>query len=147
MHGKVSSRERTLAAIKHQEPDRVPINFRRVAPLNHLWKDEYERVSTLLETGTDDKLTVSIEPRIHPDVTVRDWFDDQSVPEYRLAYREYRTPKGVIRIVMRATEDCTYKDGVPLASDHNRKFRPPLKYSPADRSRYSKCCTLFPWWR
>jgi len=115
----ITSRERTLAAIDHQELDRVPIFFRRVAPLNHLWKDEYERVDVLLKMGVDEKITIKIEPGIHPDVRIRDWFEEGNDPRYRLACREYETPKGVLRAVMRCTEDCSYEDGVPLASDHN----------------------------
>ena len=115
----MTSRERTLAAINHQEPDRVPIFFRGVAPLDHLWRDEYERVDVLLKMGVDEKMTIKIEPGIHPDVRIRDWFEEGSDPRYRLACREYETPKGVLRAVMRCTEDCSYEDGVPLASDHN----------------------------
>jgi len=119
MKAGISSRERTLAAINHQEADRVPIHFRGVAPFDHLWKSEHERVDVLLDMGADAYVNIAIEPSLHPDVTVRDWFDEESDPEYRLACREYTTPAGTLRAVMRCTEDCTYEGGVPLASDHN----------------------------
>ena len=119
MTADVSSRERTLAAVNHQEADRVPIHFRGVAPFDHLWNSEHERVDVLLSMGADAYVNIAIEPRLHPDVTVRDWFDEASHPEYRLACREYTTPAGTLRAVMRCTEDCTYEGGVPLASDHN----------------------------
>ena len=115
----MSSRERTLAAINHQEPDRVPIFFRMVAPLSHLWRSNEERVDVLLALGADDKVDIEIPASIHPDVTVRDYFDHTSDPRYRLACREYQTPKGTLRMMVRCTEDCGYEDGVPLSSDHN----------------------------
>jgi len=88
---RMSSKERTLAAIEHREPDRVPIFFRGVAPLDHLWRDEYERAEVLLGMGVDEKITIKIEPGIHPDVRIRDWFEQGSDPRYRLACRD---PKG-----------------------------------------------------
>lgn len=115
----MTSRERTLAAVCHEEPDRVPIFFRGVAALDHLWQNPFERVDVLLEMGVDDKVGIGIGPRLHPDVTVRDWFEEGRDSRYRLACREYDTPKGALRAVMRCTEDCRYEDGVPLASDHN----------------------------
>jgi len=119
MQREMSSKERTLAAIEHREPDRVPIFFRGVAPLEHLWRDKHERIDVLLGLGADEKMTIGIAPRIHPNVVVRDWFDEQTDPHYRLACREYDTPKGNIRSIVRCTEDCSYENGVPLALDHN----------------------------
>jgi len=115
----MSSRERTLAAIGHQEPDRVPVFFRGVAPLEHLWRNNHERIDVLLALGVDEKVTIGVGPSIHPDVTVRDWFDEDSDPQYRLACREYHTPAGTIRTIMRCTEDCNYENGTPLASNYN----------------------------
>jgi hypothetical protein len=36
----MTSRERLLTAINNGQPDRVPICFRNVAPLEHLWTDQ-----------------------------------------------------------------------------------------------------------
>jgi len=119
MKKNISSRERTLASINHQEPDRVPIFFRSVVPLEHLWKNTYERVDVLLNLGADEKVNIGIGARLHPDVTIRDCFDDESDPDYSLACREYNTPKGILRTIMRRTEDYRYNNGVPLVSDHN----------------------------
>jgi len=117
----MTSRERTLAAIDHQEADRVPIFFRGVAPFNDDlfgWRGE-NRIDFLLGQGVDAKVTVGISPQVHPDVTARDWFDDETDPGYRLACREVQTPSGPLRSVMRCTPDCDFADGVPLCSDHN----------------------------
>lgn len=119
MEKNMSSRERTLSAINHEEPDRIPIFFRGIAPFEHLWKNAYERVDVLLSMGVDDFVSIGIGPRFHPDVTVRDWFDDKSDPQYRLACREYNTPEGTMRAIMRCTEDYPYDNGIPLISDQN----------------------------
>ncbi len=115
----MSSKERILAAINHEEPDRVPIIFRAVTPLDGLWKNPHEREDTLLSMGVDAKIEVEIQPGIHPDVTIRDSFDDASDPDYRLACREYDTPAGTLRTIMRCTEDCDYADGIALNSNYN----------------------------
>jgi len=119
MEKNISSRERTLAAINHKEADRVPIFFRNIAPLNHLWNNTYERIDVLLKMGVDEKVNIGIGAQFHPDVTVRDWFDDESDPEYSLACREYNTPEGTLRTIVRRTEDSRYENGIPLASDHS----------------------------
>ena len=117
----MTSRERTLAAINHQEPDRVPVFFRGVAPFNAnvSQRTEEETVDFLLNLGVDAKVSLGIAPQPHRDVSVRDWFDDDSDPDYRLACREWDTPAGTMRAVMRCTPDCDYADGIPLCSDHN----------------------------
>lgn len=121
MHAIMTSRERMLAAINHQEADRVPVIFRGVAPFHPdvLGKPDRGMTGLLLAKGVDTKVSLGIAPQSHPDVTVRDWFDDDTDPEYRLACREWITPAGNMRAVMRCTPDCDYADGVPLWSDHN----------------------------
>ena len=139
MNSPMTSRERTLAAIAHEQADRVPIHFRQIVSFNHLWADDHERVDTLLGMGADACVRIGIGPCVHEDVRIRDWFDDASDPDYRLACREYETPAGTLRTVMRCTKDCSYAGGVPLASDHNisrgvehlvksREDLPKLKY-------------------
>ena len=121
MASRLTSRARTLAAINHEEADRVPVFFRDVAPFEHPsvnWGGR-GRTDFLLDVGVDAKVTVKIGAEVHPDVSVRDWFDDDNDPNYRLACQTWQTPAGAMRAVMRCTPDCDYADGVPLASDHN----------------------------
>jgi len=117
----MTSRERTLTTIAHEEPDRVPVFFRGVAPFHPdvLAKPDMSRIDLRLGKGVDAKVHLAIEPQPHPDVSIRDWFDDTSDPDYRLACREWITPAGNLRAVMRCTPDYDYPDGVPLISDHN----------------------------
>jgi len=136
----MSSRERLLAAINHQEPDRVPVCFRDVAPLEKLWKDPFERVLALRELGVDDKLflyppTVTVpDARVdlkgslyalygtgiwpfHPDVTVREWEESSGDGRYTVMYKEFETPAGNLRMAAKCTGDWRPAT-LPIVSDH-----------------------------
>ncbi len=119
------SRERMLAAINHEEPDRVPFycwcfgfrppqylrwnrNNREVTHwytmrLEHIhtlpqpWalKDDFRRVEKWLSIGLDDVLDVSVPWGIHPDVKVRGFKEKGS------RVTEYETPKGKLKHIMR----------------------------------------------
>jgi len=140
MKDAMSSRERLLTAIGHEEPDRVPICFRDVAPFEHLWSDPFERVLVLRDMGVDDKLFVH-PPRgaahdvtvpgigalytvygtdiwpFHPDVTVQDWADDTADDRYTIVYKEINTPEGPLRMGARRTDDWNVR-ALPLVADH-----------------------------
>ncbi len=136
----MTSRERLLTAIGGGEPDRIPICFRDVAPLEHLWSDPFERVLALRELGVDDKLflhapTVSIPDTgagrpgslyavygsgiwpLHPDTDVSEWEDDSPDGGYRIMHKEIRTPKGTLRMAARRTDDWR-PTTLPFVADH-----------------------------
>ena len=136
----MSSRERMLAANHHQEPDRVPICFRDVAPLEKLWNNPFERVLALRELGVDDKLFIhppgnveldvtaydegmlyarygTITWPFHPDVIVREWEDDTIDERYTVVYKEIETPKGSLCMAAKRTDDWQVRT-LPLVSDH-----------------------------
>lgn len=67
----------------------------------------------------DDTITISFPWHFHPEVRTHLWRDEESDPRYTLVGKEFDTPKGKLRTVVRATEDYPcYKD-IPLASDYN----------------------------
>jgi len=114
----ISSRERLLLAINHQEPDRVPICFRGVAPLDKQWKSRFERVVGLAKLGVDDKLSIHVPWHYHPDVRVRQWWERWTGERYPLMIKELETPRGALRLVVRETEDHIPED-LPLINDLN----------------------------
>ena len=69
----LSSRERLLTTINHEEPDHLPLVFRNVAPLHYLWKNRLERAAALLDMGVDDKIILGMPWTYHPDCSVRRW--------------------------------------------------------------------------
>jgi len=67
---------------------------------------DFSRVDRCLSTGLDDVLEVSVPWSVHPDVKVRDWKEPPKASEpYVLLCREYETPVGVLKHVVRKTEE------------------------------------------
>jgi len=117
MTEKLSSRDRLLHAINHREPDHVPLYLKwwhrpYLSTKKDAWKDQLERVEKVLNLGLDD--AVGFEPPLFlaEGVEIRRW------REGSLLFKEYRTPKGNLRQVVRRTEDWPHGDDVPLFSDH-----------------------------
>jgi len=76
MREQLTSRERLLLAINHQERDRVPICFRsfgQVAPLERrfCWKNPFERAAGLATLGVDDIVRLHLPWFYHTNVSVR----------------------------------------------------------------------------
>jgi len=114
----MSSRERLLASLNHQEPDRVPMTFwGNVVPLHRLWQTPFERVRRLRELGVDDQMNLGAPWPYHPEVEVRVWRDD-SHADYPRLVKELHTPKGILRMAVKKTPDYPWDDP-PLVADHN----------------------------
>lgn len=114
----MSSRERLLASLNHQEPDRVPMTFwGNVVPLHPLWRTRFERVKRLRELGVDDQMNIGTPWPYHPEVEVRVWRDDLHADYPRLV-KELHTPKGTLRMAVKRTPDYPWDDP-PLVADHN----------------------------
>jgi len=114
----MSSRDRLLAAINHQEPDRVPVCFwGTIAPLRHLWQTPLERVERLFELGIDDVMGVGMPWVYHPDVEVRVVREASHQP-YPLLIKELATPRGTLRMAVKQTADYAWDDP-PLVADAN----------------------------
>ena len=132
----MNSRERLIAAIRHEKPDHVPMycwcfgfpapphlrwqqNGREVPfwytmRLEHLhtlpepWtlQDDFQRVLRWFSLGLDDVLEVSPPWGVHPEVSFRDWQEPPTRTEpYWLLCREYSTPAGVLRHIVRRTDE------------------------------------------
>ncbi len=89
-------------------------------------EDDFERVDRWLSLGLDDVLEISPPWSMHPDVRVRDWQESPSASEpYPLLCREYETPAGVLRHVVRKTGEAQgpgwviQPEHVPLFEDFN----------------------------
>jgi uroporphyrinogen-III decarboxylase len=89
-------------------------------------EDEFERVRRWFSLGLDDVLEVSLPPGADPDVRIRDWQEPPTASEpYRLLCREYETPAGKLRHIVRRTEEkfepgwVVQPDHVPLIEDMN----------------------------
>ena len=106
----LSSRERMLLAIDHQEADHVPLTFRLFGdwtPPHDYWDREFDHMAV-----------ISTPSRYHPDVKTRTWREKKPGERYPILFKEYETPKGIIKQIVQETEDWPHGDDVPLLSDH-----------------------------
>ena len=69
-------------------------------------KQDFERVNRWLSLGLDDVLDISVPWSVHPEVKIRDWNEPPSNKErYSLLCREYNTPAGRLRHIIRETKE------------------------------------------
>ena len=141
MKTQMTSRERILATVAGQSADHVPLSmevhpsYSQYEPAVATWKDQFERTEFLLELGVDPMTEIWLpDPCFHPDVHVKTWKSRDRKAGYTLLVKEYETPAGTLRHVIKETEDLyTYHkinrnttgpiadlvDGVGLMEDVN----------------------------
>lgn len=109
---KMSSRERMLAAMKREGPDHVPFStYISQGPWWEeplFWHDQFERAERMLALGLDPTIDIWLpDPQPDPDVQVKTWRERKD--DEVLITKEYHTPAGVLRQVVRETEDwCSW---------------------------------------
>ena len=99
-----------LLAIDHQEADHVPFILRTFGG----WTPPHEE----WDRGLDHTLSMGAPSRHHPDVKTRAWRETNQNERYPLLFKEYETPKGIIRLIAQQTEDWPHGEDVPIVSDH-----------------------------
>jgi uroporphyrinogen-III decarboxylase len=125
---RLSSRERLLYAMRRQEADHVPLwNLWRNRDIPFRYATQTERAEAVLSLGLDDTLL------LQPPLNKAEHYDANRVAgvttqvrrvqaegeRYPLLIKEYETPAGQLRQVVRQTEDWPYGEDVRLFSDHN----------------------------
>jgi uroporphyrinogen-III decarboxylase len=145
MRTSLTSRERLLCAMRREEPDRVPLwNLWRNLDVPFKYASQAERAEAVLSLGLDDTLL------LQPPLNKTEHYDANRVPgvgirvrrvhpdeeRYPLLVKEYDTPAGPIRQIVRQTEDWPYGEDIRLFSDHNvsRSKESPVK-GPEDLPR------------
>jgi hypothetical protein len=137
MRSEMTSRERLLAAIDGGDVDHVPFwNIWRIRDLPFRYRGQVERAAAVLALGLDD--TLLLEPPLNktehyladlaPGVATRVRREARPEEPYPLLAKEYDTPAGTLRQVVRRTEDWPHGEDVPLFSDFNvsRSLRFPV---------------------
>jgi len=138
----LSSRERLLRSIDHQEPDHVPLYIKwweRQFPEteSQRWKDQYQRVEWNLQHGLDQGMEL-LPPkwRLNPRLRTHVWKETRPGEKYPILVKEYELPAGTLRQEVRQTRgwsgrsrynyfDWSYGDDVPLEGNEliNRSLR------------------------
>jgi len=108
MASTMSSRQRMLAAIKRDGPDHLPfspyIGQGPWWPEPLFWRDQVERAHKMLALGLDPTIDIWLpDPQPHPEVKIKTWRETQGADT--LLTKEYHTPAGVLRQVVRETKD------------------------------------------
>jgi len=133
MRATLTSRDRLLLAINHEEPDHIPLYLKWwerpfLADRGQGWVDQYERVDRMLDLGLDDTVGFDVPRPIAPDVRVRVWKEKPAGEAFPLLFKEYETPKGTLRQVVRRTADWPHGDDIPLFSDFLAPSSRSVKY-------------------
>jgi Uroporphyrinogen decarboxylase (URO-D) len=112
----MSSRERMLAAIRREGPDHIPFSPYIgqgpgwQPPL--FWRNQIERAQKMLALDLDPTIDIRLpDPQPHPDVRIKTWREQKA--DDTLIVKEYHTPAGVLRQVVRETDDwCSIDHGL-----------------------------------
>lgn len=126
MASKLSSRERVMLTINHSEPDRVPLLFPPwpfpLAPASSY--TDFRRAEYLLSLGIDAAIPLhpptffpnAIRP-LAPNVETRVWKENLPGEDYPVLFKEYKTPGGTLKQIVRQTLDWPHGDDIPFVTD------------------------------
>lgn len=139
----LTSRERVLRALHHQQPDYIPCCFMSFTALRRRCQENlYELVRAERAMGLDSYLFVPTLPRpqrpdhpelrglpvrFHPSVATREWLEE--VPgEHSILHKEYSTPAGKLQTSVRLSDDWPHGSHVPFIDDYQvpRAIKPLL---------------------
>jgi uroporphyrinogen-III decarboxylase len=135
----MSSRDRMLAVLRHEEPDHVPLFFNAFGfrpPAYLRWTNEIEEARAWLSLDIDAWLWTGLPLRVRPDTSVREWVETRPSDPWPVMVKVYETPAGPFRQEVFRTDDWVSEDwpghaggsGVLLFDDYNaaRNCRPPV---------------------
>ena len=113
----MTSKERVLAVLSREQPDRVPIAMRGMEPLNHLWRDRFERAIVLRDRfGIDDFLYTPYKWVYDPAVEEKRRWETHADTGRPLLVTDYLTPAGVLHNEVVMTDDF-HVERLQLAAD------------------------------
>lgn len=129
----LSSRDRLLMAMDHEEPDHIPLYLKWwerpfLSDKNHAWRNQFERVERLLDLGLDDTVGFDVPRPMSQDLKVKVWKTKPAGEQWPLLFKEYDTPKGTLRQVVRKTADWPHGDDIPIFSDFLAPSSRSVKY-------------------
>jgi uroporphyrinogen-III decarboxylase len=130
----LTSRDRMLRTIGHQDVDHIPCSFMSFAILRkRLAEDRYAVAKAEQEMKLDPMLfipTASRQSRIdHPDlrglplnisteVKIREWREEDRAGRRSVLCKEYETPAGKLDTSVRLSEDWPHEDHIPFIDDY-----------------------------
>lgn len=117
MTKKLDSRERMLMVLDNKKADYIPCSFMIFTALENRCKNQFEFIEKQIELGLDTKVELPELPiRFHPEVEVKEWKEVSK--EGFFLYKDYYTPGGKLRSIVKKTDDWPYNDSIPLFNDY-----------------------------
>ena len=118
----MSSKERLIATIRHEETDHVPLCFEGIghqsaAFVDRRYPNVFDRVVFYLDMEMDSAVRISPPLLSNSGFETREWKENDQDESYPLLVKEYITPKGNLKQMVR-THDYP-SDSVRLFADHN----------------------------
>ena len=122
MENYLSSKERILRSINFEEPDHVPLLLRffnrsYLMDKSREWRNQFEEADQLLELGLDATVDFSPPLPLNKEVNIKRRKISQAGEKYPLLVKEYETPRGILRQIVRLTSDWPHGDDIPVFSD------------------------------
>ncbi len=144
----LTSRERMLRALTHQDVDHIPCAFMSFTALRkRLNEDMFELSKAELGMGLDSILFIpsagrplrrdhpdlrGLPVRFHPEVTVKEWKED-APGGYPILHKEYTTPAGKLTTAVQTSDDWPHGDHIPFIDDYQiPRALKPLVTEPAE---------------
>lgn len=138
---KMTSRQRMLAALACQEPDRPPCSFMLYNGLKATCQTYMEFIQRQMDLGLDAYVQLPPRPPVvvndyynlhglpvsyHPEVTIREWMERIEEERWPVLYKEYSTPAGVLLAEVYQDPEWRWGNHVPFLDDfiinRSRKF-------------------------
>ena len=118
----MSSKERLIATIRHEETDHVPLCFEGIghqsaAFIDRRYPNVFDRVAFYLDMEIDSAVRISPPLLSSSGFETREWKENDQGESYPLLIKEYITPKGNLKQIVRKHDYPS--DSVGLFSDHN----------------------------
>ncbi len=141
MEKEMTSRQRMLAALNHENVDHIPCSFMLFNGLKAESHDYLDFIQRQLDLGLDAYVQIPPRPLVvkndyynlhglpvnySPEVTVREWKENVEGEHHPILFKEYNTPAGTLRAEVRQDPEWRWDDHVPFLDDYlvsrSRKF-------------------------
>jgi len=120
----MSSKERIFATIEHKKTDYIPINFSGICHgvlgfLNKRGYDDFKKAQFFIDLEVDHGISCVPPVNSESGYKIKQWREEPNKNEkFPVLYKEYITPKGSLRQVVRKTEDYL-ENSIRLINDHH----------------------------
>ena len=118
----MTTRERIRAVVRREPTDHLPLCFTAICHgvIGFLYErlpDPIKQAEFLMNLGVDAGVTITAPAHSLKGLEIKAWREDPPGERYPVLHKEYRTPRGTLKQVVRKTED--YGNDVRLFADHN----------------------------